>query len=108
LGQFTIDASDESFATEVLQHNGVVMVDFWAEWCAPCKAIAPILDKLGEEYQGRVKIVKCDIQNNPEISTQYGIRSIPTLIVFKDGKEVDKILGAGPKDTYVKLIEKHL
>ena len=84
------------------------MVDFWAVWCMPCKAIAPILEQIGEEYKGRVTIAKMDVDNNPETATKFGIRSIPTLIMFKNGEEVDKIIGAGPKDMYVKMIEKHL
>jgi thioredoxin 1 len=108
MGKFTVDVTDQSFETEVLQAQEVVMVDFWAVWCMPCKAIAPILEQLAEEYQGKLKVAKVDVDNNPEIATQYGIRSIPTLMVFKGGELVDKIIGAGPKDMYVKMLEKHL
>ena len=108
MGKFTVDVTDQSFEAEVLQAQEVVMVDFWAVWCMPCKAIAPILEQLAEEYQGKLKVAKVDVDNNPEIATQYGIRSIPTLMVFKGGELVDKIIGAGPKDMYVKMLEKHL
>lgn len=108
MGKFTKEVTDSSFENDVLKSSEIVMVDFWAVWCMPCKAIAPILEQIGEEYQGRVTIAKMDVDNNPETATKFGIRSIPTLIMFKNGEEVDKIIGAGPKDMYVKMIEKHL
>lgn len=108
MGKFTVDVSDQSFQDEVLNSAELVMVDFWAVWCMPCKAIAPILENIAEEYKGKVKVAKLDVDNNPETGAKYGIRSIPTLILFKNGEEVDKIVGAGPKDTYLKMIDKHL
>jgi thioredoxin 1 len=108
MGQFTVEITDQSFQSEVMEANELVMVDFWAVWCMPCKAIAPILEDLGESYKDKVKIGKVDVDNNPEVASQYGIRSIPTLMLFKNGELVDKFVGAGPKNVYVDLIEKHL
>lgn len=88
--------------------TGVTMVDFWAEWCGPCKMIAPIIKELANDYDGKAKIGKLDTDENPEIAGLYGIVGIPTLIVFKDGNIVDRITGAGPKHMYVNLLEKHL
>ena len=103
-----INVTDEAFENTVIDSDLPVIVDFWAVLCMPCKAIAPILENLAEEYQGKVKVTKLDVDNNPETGSKYGIRSIPTLILFKNGEEIDKIVGAGPKDTYIKMIEKHL
>ena len=81
------------FETEVLQSDVPVLVDFWAPWCPPCRALAPTLDAVADEYAGRVKIVKLDIDDNPELSDFYGVRSIPTLITFKDGHKVHELIG---------------
>lgn len=88
--------------------TGVTVVDFWAEWCTPCKMIAPIIKELSNEYEGKAKIGKLDTDSNPEVAGLYGIVGIPTLIVFKDGNIVDRLTGAGPKQMYIDLIEKHL
>ena len=93
----TVAVTDSSFETDVLKSDGPVLVDFWAEWCGPCKMIAPALEEIGAEYQGRLKVAKVNIDSNPEAPTQYGVRSIPTLIVFKDGKPVAQQTGAMPK-----------
>ena len=87
--------NDETFEAEVLGAKGPVLVDFWAEWCPPCKAMDPILDQLGSELAGRVKIVKLDVDANPSTVVRYNVRSMPTLIVFKDGKPADFKVGAG-------------
>ncbi|MDZ7268068.1 MAG: thioredoxin [candidate division KSB1 bacterium] len=89
--------SDSTFEKEVLQSNIPVLVDFWAEWCGPCKMIAPAINELAGEYAGRVKIAKLDVDSNQIITSQYGIRSIPTLLIFKNGRVVDQIVGALPK-----------
>jgi len=96
--------NDSDFDQEVLESETPVLVDFWAEWCAPCKMVAPVLDDLANEYDGKVKFVKVDVDGNPETATKYGIRSIPTLLVFKDGIPVDQVVGAVPKS----VIKKHL
>jgi len=96
--------NDSDFDQEVLESETPVLVDFWAEWCAPCKMVAPVLDDLANEYDGKVKFVKVDVDGNPETAMKYGIRSIPTLLVFKDGNPVDQVVGAVPKS----VIKKHL
>ena len=93
----TTSVTDSSFQADVLDSTKPVLVDFWAEWCGPCKMIGPSLEELSEELGDRVNIVKLNIDENPQIATQLGIRSIPTLMVFKDGKCVSNKVGAGPK-----------
>jgi len=94
-----VHLTDDSFGSEISSNN-VVLVDFWAAWCGPCRAIAPIMEDLATEYDGRVKVAKLDVDNNPRVAMQYGIRSIPALLIFKGGKVVDTIVGAVPK-TYI-------
>ncbi len=101
-----IEVTDEDFDQEVLKADLPVLVDFWAEWCAPCKTIGPMLEELAEEYDGRVKFVKLDTEENFDIPGRYGIRGLPTLLVFKGGQKVDQILGARPKAEMKRLLEK--
>lgn len=89
--------TDSTFEEEVLKSDVPVLVDFWAEWCGPCKMIAPFVEELGKEYEGKVKIAKFDVQNNNSTPTKYGIMSIPALLFFKGGEVVDQIIGAVPK-----------
>lgn len=100
-----IELSDANFEAEVLNANIPVLIDFWAIWCGPCKAIAPIVEDLAKEYDGKFKFAKMDVDKNRQIATQYGIRSIPTLLVFKDGKVKDTIIGATVKANIVKKLE---
>jgi thioredoxin 1 len=93
----TVAATDETFETDVLKATGPVLVDFWAEWCGPCKMIAPALEEIGAEYAGRVTVVKVNIDENPQTPNNYGVRGIPTLIMFKDGKPSATKVGAAPK-----------
>ncbi|HVI93083.1 MAG TPA: thioredoxin [Anaeromyxobacter sp.] len=88
---------DATFETEVLKSDVPVLVDFWAVWCGPCKAIAPTVDELAKQYKGKVKVAKMDVDEHQQVPQQYGIRSIPTLLVFKGGRVVDTIVGAVPK-----------
>jgi thioredoxin len=92
-----VELNDGNFEDEVLKSDVPVMVDFWAEWCAPCRIIGPLVDELASEYEGKIKVGKMDVDQNPQSSMKYGIRSIPTLLFFKDGKPVDQLLGAVPK-----------
>ncbi|OOS24183.1 thioredoxin [Moraxella pluranimalium] len=103
-----INATDASFDADVLNSDKVVLVDFWAAWCGPCKAIAPVLEELAEDYAGRVQIVKVDVDANPESAARFGIRSIPTLFVFKNGERVDAVVGGRPKSEFAALLDKHL
>src|SRR5687768_336334 len=92
-----VNVSDSDFQAEVLQSRTPVLVDFWATWCAPCRAIAPVLEELAGTYKGKVKVAKVNIDDNQETPQQYGIRSIPTLLLFQGGKVVEQIVGAVPK-----------
>ena len=103
-----VHISDESFGEEVLNASGPVLIDYWAEWCGPCKMIAPILDELSEEYDGRVKIVKLNIDDNPETPPKYGIRGIPTLMLFKNGNVEATKVGAVSKSQLADFIEKNI
>jgi thioredoxin 2 len=98
------EVTDNTFDRDVMAFPGTVLVDCWAPWCGPCKMLAPILDQLASEYKGRAKIVKLNTDQNPGISSRYGIQSIPTMLIFKNGKQVDRLTGALPKQE----IEKHL
>lgn len=92
-----LEFTDSNFSQEVESSEIPVLVDFWAVWCGPCRMIAPIVEELATEYQGKVKVGKLDVDNNVQVATKYGIRSIPTLLIFKGGKVVDQIVGAVPK-----------
>lgn len=104
----TTTVSDATFDQEVLKSTQPVLVDFWAEWCGPCKAIAPVLEELSTELAGKVKIVKLDVDSNPATAAKYGVRSIPTMILYKGGEAVDMKIGAGtPKAGLSKWLEGH-
>jgi len=104
----SLAVTDTSFEEEVLKSDVPVLVDFWAEWCQPCKMVSPIVDEIGQEYAGRVKVAKIDVDSNSKIATQYGIMSIPSLLFFKDGKVVDQVVGVIPKKAFVERLNKIL
>ena len=104
----TLTATDSNFEDEVLQADLPVLVDFWAEWCGPCKMVGPLVDSLATEYQGKLKVMKLDVDENPEIATRFNVRSIPTLMVFKDGERKETALGVRPKPALQKLVDPYL
>jgi thioredoxin 1 len=103
-----IEITDANFEQEVLKSDIPVLIDFWAVWCGPCKMIAPFVEELAGEYEGKVKVGKVDVDNNPQISMNYGIRSIPTLLIFRDGKIADQIIGAVPKQAIAQKLDAQL
>jgi thioredoxin 1 len=100
--------TDKTFAEEVLESNIPVLVEFYAPWCGPSRRVAPVVDEIAKQYADRVKVVKVNTDENPNTASQYGIRSVPTLMLFKEGQKVDQIIGAVPKATLVDFIEKYL
>ncbi|MBP8646453.1 MAG: thioredoxin [Syntrophobacteraceae bacterium] len=101
-----IEISDNTFEMEVLQSQLPVLVDFWAPWCGPCRAIAPVIEELSGEYTGKLKVAKCNVDDNPKTPTRFGIRAIPTLIIFKGGSVSEQITGAVAKSQIVSAIDK--
>ena len=104
----TPQVSDASFKEDVLDSELPVLVDFWAPWCGPCRMVAPVVDEISQQYIGRLKVVKLNTDENPNTASQYGIRSIPTLMIFKGGQRVDMVVGAVPKTTLASTLEKYL
>ena len=107
-GETVIHINEGTFDAEVLKSGQPALVDFWAPWCGPCRAIAPVLDELAEEYKGKVKVAKINVDENRKLAGDHGVMSIPTMILFKDGKVVDKLIGLVPKDRLKALMDKVL
>ena len=100
--------TDSNFKTEVLDSAKLTVIDFWAEWCGPCRAIGPVIEELSKEYSGKINVGKVNVDHNPQLSTNYGITSIPAILFVKNGNVVDKLVGAQPKANFVKKIEQHI
>ncbi len=100
--------TDATFPQEVEQHKGLVIVDFWATWCGPCHRVAPIMEQLANEHAGKIKVLKVDVDANPGTAMRFNVRSIPSILFFKDGRHVDTIVGAYPKPAFEQKIQQHL
>lgn len=103
-----LEFTDANFQEKVLSSEKLTVIDFWAEWCGPCRAIGPVIEELSKEYNGKVNIGKVNVDHNPQLSINYGITSIPAILFIKGGKVVDKLVGAQPKSNFVKKIESHI
>jgi thioredoxin 1 len=101
-----VSVTDKDFADQVLQSDRPVLVDFWAEWCGPCRVLGPVIESLSQDYEGRVKVAKVDVDSNQQVAMQYGIRSIPTVMLFDKGQIVDTIIGVRPKSDYEKSLQR--
>jgi len=102
-----VEFTDVNFKEKVLDSNKLSVIDFWAEWCGPCRAIGPVIEELSKEYDGKVNVGKVNVDHNPQVSMNYGITSIPAILFVKGGQVVDKLVGAQPKANFVKKIEQH-
>lgn len=102
------EVTDEQFKDVVLDSDLPVLVDFWAPWCGPCRMVTPVVEEIAKQYEGQLKVVKLNTDDNPEVSGKYGIRSIPTLMIFKGGQRVDMVVGAVPKSTLSTTLEQYL
>jgi thioredoxin 1 len=103
----SVAVTDATFVTEIEEHKGLAVVDFWAAWCGPCRMIAPILDQLASEYNGKAKVAKVDVDSNQETAMRFNVRSIPSILFFKDGKHVDTVVGAVPKSHLERKFAQH-
>lgn len=108
MGQFTKAVTDTSFEQDVVKASNLVLVDFWAEWCGPCRALAPKLEEIASEMATQVKVVKMNIDENPQTPGQFGIRGIPAMLLFKDGKQVGELVGNQPKETIMGFLKSHM
>jgi thioredoxin len=103
----SVELTDATFSSEIENHNGLAVVDFWAPWCGPCRMVGPVLDELAGEYAGKAKVAKVDVDQNQSLAQRFGVRSIPLILFFKDGKVVDQVLGAVPKAQLAAKFQQH-
>jgi len=103
-----VEVTDANFSTEIEQAKGLAIVDFWAAWCRPCRVVAPVIDELAREYAGKVKVAKLDVDSNQRTAVRFNVRSIPSILFFRDGKHVDTVIGAVPKAHLERKIEEYL
>jgi thioredoxin 1 len=103
-----LTASDTNFESEVMKNSELTLVDFWAEWCGPCRALAPTIDSLADQYEGKIKVYKLNVDENPNAAQRFKVRGIPTVMLLKSGQVVDQLVGNQPKDSFVTAIEKHI
>ena len=108
MSEHVSDVNDQNFEAQVLNSDKPVLVDFWAPWCAPCRMLAPTVEAVAEKYQGSATVVKLNVDDNPNVSQRYGIKGIPTLILFKNGKEEERVVGATSKEAISRMIDKHV
>jgi len=108
MSQYVSAVDDAAFEREVLGSDVPVVLDFWAEWCPPCRALAPTFEELAKQYAGRVRFLKLDVDNNPEVSQRYGIKGIPTLVFFDGGREVERVVGASSREALARVVDKYV
>lgn len=108
MGGQVMEVSDDTFETEILRSEKPVLVDFWADWCVPCHMVSPIVEEIGRDQADALKVAKLNVDDNPQMSRQYGVMSIPTLILFKEGQEKARVIGAKPKNAILKELEPHI
>ena len=108
MNDYVTEVSDSTFERDVLESAQPVLVDFWAEWCAPCRMLAPTVEAVAEKYASSARVVKLNVDDNPSVSQRYGIKGIPTLILFRGGKEAERVVGATSKEAISRLIDKHI
>ena len=108
MSEFMSDVTDQSFEQDVLKSSQPVLVDFWAEWCHPCKMLTPVVNEVAQKYEGKAKVVKLNVDDNNETAQKYGIKGIPTLILFKDGNEAERVVGATSKDNISRMLDRAL
>src|SRR5829696_7061066 len=108
MSDYVKDVSDSNFESDVLKSDKPVLVDFWAPWCAPCRMLAPTVEAVAQNFEGSASVVKLNVDDNPAVSQRYGIKGIPTLILFKNGTEAERVVGATSKEAISRMIEKHV
>ena len=108
MSEYVKEVSDGNFESDVLKSDKPVLVDFWAQWCAPCRMLAPTVEAVAQSYEGKATVVKLNVDDNPAVSQRYGIKGIPTLILFKNGKEEERVVGATSKEAISRMIDKHV